>query len=123
MVAEKDKQLAIAREQLTELEREVARKCKAYDSLAATHNELKADYMLFTQEGKKENLSFFGEKNKFISNLNHLELESRNLVLENERLSKDSHTLRRDQIDLKLGKEQAEVKLKRVEERLRELEE
>lgn len=79
--------------------------------------------MMFTSEGKKENLSYFGEKNKFISNLNHLELDNRNLVLENERLNKELGTFKRDQIDLKLGKEQAEVKLKRVEERLRELEE
>jgi len=78
---------------------------------------------MFTSEGKKENLSYFGEKIKFISNLNHLELDNRNLVLENERLNKELGTFKRDQIDLKLGKEQAEVKLKRVEERLRELEE
>jgi len=79
--------------------------------------------MVFTHENKKENLSFFGEKNNFISNLNHIDQEKKSLSFENERLSNENSILKRNEIDLKLSKEQYEVKSRKLEERIKELEE
>lgn len=79
--------------------------------------------MMFTQEGKKENLQYFGEKNNFISKLNHIDQEKRVLNNDNERLINEICTLKRNEIDLKLSKEQYEVKSRKLEERIKELEE
>jgi len=61
--------------------------------------------MLFTQAHQHEQPQL-GEKNNFISSLNHRDQEKRLLALENERLAHEVSTLRRNEIDLRLAKEQ-----------------